>query len=183
VMDKATVPVLVRVIDCDALVEPDWTEPNERLVADRDTATGLSPVPLREIDCGELPALSVIVISAVIAPAVAGVKCPWMEQVVSAATLAPQLFANTNEEAFAPVTAMLAMARGPVPVLVSVTDFEALVTPTFSLPNDRVDAESETIGGPIPVPLSMIDCGLLDASSVIVTAAVSAPAAVGVKCP
>ena len=38
--------------------------------------SGVSPVPLNAILCGELPALSVIVTAAVNAPPVVGAKCP-----------------------------------------------------------------------------------------------------------
>jgi hypothetical protein len=54
-----------------------------------------------------------------------------MVQLAPIARLDPQLFANTNEEAFVPVTAMLVMASTELPVLVSVTLCEALVVPTF----------------------------------------------------
>ena len=85
------------------------------------------PVPLREMLCGEPLALSVMVTAALSAPVVVGVKWPWMVQLAPPATLVPQLFANTNEEASVPVTAMLVMSKGAVPVLVSVTDCDALV--------------------------------------------------------
>ena len=82
--------------------------------------------------------------AAVSAPVAAGVKWPWMVQFAPPATLVPQLFENTNEEASAPVTAMLVMARGPVPVLVSVTDCDALVAPGSTVPNERLVAERVT---------------------------------------
>src|ERR1035438_427303 len=98
-----------------------------------------------------------MVTAAVSAPATVGVKCPWMVQFVPAARLDPQVFANTNEEAFAPVTLMLAIARVAPPVLVKVTCFDALAVPTISLPNDRLVADSDTVVLN-PVPLSLIDC-------------------------
>ena len=88
------------------------------------------PVPLNAMLCGEPLALSVMVTAAVCAPAAAGVKWPWMEQLAPPATLVPQLFANTNEEASAPVTAMLVIDIGEPPVLVKVTDCDALDVPT-----------------------------------------------------
>ena len=75
-------------------------------------------------------ALSVSVTAAVRAPAAAGAKCPWIEQFAPAARLVPQLFANTNEEASVPVTAMLVMPSVALPVLVKVTYSDALVVPT-----------------------------------------------------
>ena len=84
--------------------------------------------------------------AAVIAPAFVGAKWPWMVQFAPADRLVPQLFANTNEEAFVPVTAMLAMDRVPVPVLVSVTDCDALLVPNWTEPNERLVAERVTAG-------------------------------------
>ena len=127
--------------------------------------------------------MSVILMAAVSAPVAAGVKWPWMVQLAPAATPAPQLFANANEEALVPDTAMLAMDRAAVPVLVSVTDCEALVDPTSWLGKDKLLAERDTVVGVKPVPLKEIDCGELAALSVMVTAAVSAPDAAGVKWP
>jgi hypothetical protein len=76
-----------------------------------------------------------------------------MEQFAPAATLVPQLFANPNEEASAPVTAMLVIARGAVPVLVSVTDCDALVAPNLTEPNERPVAERDIVGTcPCSVP-------------------------------
>ena len=180
---RGAVPVLVSVTDCDALVAPTFTVPNDRLVAERLTVGGVRPVPLREIDCGELVALSVMVMAAVMAPAFVGEKWPWMTQFAPAATLVPQLFANPNEEAFVPVTVMLVTVRVPVPVLVSVTDCDALVDPTCWVPKDKLLADRDTAGAPLPVPLKAIDCGELGALSVMVTAAVIAPAVAGAKWP
>jgi hypothetical protein len=80
--------------------------------------------------CGEPVALSVMVMAAVRAAAVAGVKCPWMVQFAPAARLDPQLFANTKEDASVPVTAMLVMASTELPVFVKVTLCERLVVLT-----------------------------------------------------
>ena len=67
-------PVLVKVTVCVALPNPTRTVPNDRLLADRDTAPGGSPVPLSAIDCGGPVASSVIVTAAVNGPGVAGAK-------------------------------------------------------------------------------------------------------------
>ena len=53
----------------------------------------------------------------------------------------------TNEEAFAPVTLKLVIVSSEPPVLVSVTDFEALAVPTCSSPYDKLAADSDTDGG------------------------------------
>ena len=70
--------------------------------------------------CGDPLALSVIVTAAVNVPVAVGAKCPWIEQLAPTARLVPQLFANTNCEAFVPVTATLVMLRAAAPVLVMV---------------------------------------------------------------
>ena len=44
-MVSAEVPLLVRVTYCEALVDPTFTEPNERLVADRATGEAAVAVP------------------------------------------------------------------------------------------------------------------------------------------
>lgn len=179
---KGAVPVLVRVTDCDALSVPTRRVPYERLLAERDTA-GNSPVPVSAIDCGEFAALSVMVTAADTAPVAVGAKCPWMVQLAPTATLDPQVLANANDEALVPVTAMLMIVNGAVPVLVRVTDFDALSVPTNCVPYERLVAERDTTGVDMPVPFSAIDCGELLALSVMVMVADSAPVSVGVKCP
>jgi hypothetical protein len=104
-----------------------------------------------------------------------------MVQFAPIARLDPQLFANSNEEASAPVTAILVMASIELPVLVRVTLCEALVVPTSWVPNERLVADSDTVVELTPVPLREMVCGEPLALSVMVTAAVRAPAATGVK--
>ena len=129
-IDSGAPPVLVNVTDCDGLAVSTTWFPNERLADVSDNAGAVTPVPLSEMLCGDPVALSVMVTAAESGPVVAGVKWPWMVQVPATGTVAPQLFANTNEEASVPVTAMLEMDKGMVPVLVRVTICEALVVPT-----------------------------------------------------
>ena len=57
-----------------------------------------------------------------------------MVQFAPAAKLVPQLLANPNELAFAPVTAMLVIDKVALPVLVKVTLSDALVVPTVTPP-------------------------------------------------
>lgn len=183
VMVSVWLPVLVRLTYCDTVAVPIGDEPNERLVAESVTGKGCPvPVPLNVTDCGELLALSVMVMAAVKAPVTIGAKCPWIVQFDPTARLVPQLLAKTNEDAPAPVIAMLVIDRAAVPELVSVTDWEPLDEPTFTDPNERLVAERVT-GGITPVPLSATLCGEPAALSVMVMAAVSAPPAVGAKCP
>jgi hypothetical protein len=183
VIVRVTPPVLVNVTDCEELDVPTGSLPKDKLVAESETAAGLTPVPVRVIDCGDPAALSVMVMAAVSAPKTVGLKWPWMVQLAPDATEAPQLFPNAKEDAFVPVTAMLEMVRVAPPVLVNVTDCEALDVPTGSLPKDKLVAESETAAGLTPVPVRVIDCGDPAPLSVMVMAAVSAPAAVGSKWP
>jgi len=105
-----------------------------------------------------------------------------MVQFAPTGRIVAQLFAKTNEAALVPVTAMLVIDSGAVPVLVIVTDCDPLDDPTFTGPKERLVADSVT-GGGTPVPLSVMLCGELPALSVMVTAAVNAPEVVGAKCP
>ena len=105
-----------------------------------------------------------------------------MVQFAPTARLVPQVLAKTKEEALAPVTAILPIVNEAVPAFVMVTDCEPLEEPTLTEPKERLVAESVT-GAAIPVPLSLIDCGEVVALSVMVNAAVNAPAAAGAKCP
>lgn len=92
------------------------------------------PVPLSAMLCGDPLALSVMVMFAVSAPVTPGAKCPWMVQLAPTARLVPQVFANTNEDASAPVTLMLEMSIVSTPVLVRVTDLDELAVPTVCVP-------------------------------------------------
>ena len=96
-----------------------------------DLRLGLIDTGTRALNLGVLKlALSVIVIAAVRAPAASGVKWPWIVQFAPIARLDPQLFANTNEEAFVPVTAILLMASTELPVFVKIILCERLVVLT-----------------------------------------------------
>jgi len=183
VMVSVAVPVLVMVTDWDALDVPTVVAGNVRLVTDRVAEAADRPVPFRVIICGEVIALSMMVTAAVSAPVVVGAKCPWMVQFAPGARLVPQLFANTNEEAFVPVTAMLVMVSVAAPVLVMVTDWDALDVPTVVAGNVRLVTDRVAEAAARPVPLRVIICGEVIALSMMVTAAVSAPVVVGAKCP
>lgn len=64
------------------------------------------------------------------------------------------------------------------PVLFKVKGSAALVVPRFWLLNDKLGAESPAMG-PLPVPVRLTLCGLLEALSVRATVAERAPVAVG----
>jgi hypothetical protein len=74
----------------------------------------------------------------------------------------------------------LEITRGAVPLFVSVVVCAALVVPIARQPNARLVGVNVTAGA-VPVPVSAIVCGLFGALSVIETAAVRVPAAVGLK--
>ena len=132
---------------------------------------------------GDPAAVSVIVIAAFSAPIAVGAKCPWIVQLAPTGRLVPQVLAKTKEEALAPVTAMLVIVKGVLPVLVRVTDCEGLEAPTVVAGNEILVVESFATDDASPVPLKGMDCGELAALSVMVIAAVNAPVAVGPKCP
>ena len=178
VIVTVAVPVLVITTVCDALSVATSVEGNVRLLADRVTGA-FSPVPLSAIVCGEPFALSVMVTAAIAAPLAVGAKCPWMEQFAPTASIVPQLLANKNSVAFVPVTAMLVNVSAAVPLLVSVTDCDALLSPTVVAGNVRLVADSVT--GPTPVPFNAIVCGEPAALSVKVRFATAVPACVGAK--
>jgi hypothetical protein len=75
---------------------------------------------------------------------------------------------------------MLVMVRVALPILVRVTVLKVLTIPTVWFPKLMLVGESFTTGA-TPTPVSGTDCGLSGALSVIVTAPVRVPSAVGVK--
>src|SRR5207245_1023671 len=119
-------------------------------------------------------------------PVATGVKLTLIEQLAPGATEPAPVgqvlpAAKAKSAACAPVTVMPVRFSGAPPLLVRVTFCAALVVPTRCLPNVLLVAESVAVGGVTPVPVSDTDCGLPAASSVMVSVAVRALAAVGVK--
>jgi len=92
-----------------------------------------------------------------------------------------QSFAWTKELRFVPVRVMLLMVSGEVPVLVSFTACAGEVVPTAVEAKVRLAGLTDTVGTAIPGPLRVTDCGEPVALSVMVTAAVNDPTAVGLK--
>src|ERR1017187_10410675 len=180
-IDRAPVPVLLSVTDWAALVVPTFWLANVRLPAVSDTIGAPTPVPERVTVWGDPAALSVMVTDALRIPAAVGVKVTEMLQLPPAATLAPQVLVCAKWPALVPVTPRLLIRRVAVPMLLSVTDWAALVVPTFWLAKVRLPAVSDTIGAPTPVPERVTVWGDPAALSVMVTDAPRIPAAVGVK--
>ena len=134
-MVSAAVPLLVSVTDFAALVVPVFWLPKLRLVGVSVTpGAEIVPVPESATLCGLPVALSTIVTLALRLPVAEGVKVTLIAQLLPAASvlgLIGHVFVWAKSPAFVPLTAMLVIASAAVPLLVSVTDFAALVVPTF----------------------------------------------------
>ena len=126
VIVKFALPMLVSVVTRAALVVPISWFPKARLDGDRLTGT---PVPIRFRICGLPAALSLIVIAAVLGPAVVGANVTLIEQFAPPATLVPQVLFCVNSPLFVPVIATLLMVNVAVPALPRITDCGALVVP------------------------------------------------------
>lgn len=174
---NAALPVLLRVTDCGALVDPRFC-PLKEMVEALKLATGLVPVPVSVTVCGLPEALSLIVTEAVRLPGAMGANATLMVQLPPAATEAPQVFVAGKSPGFAPVTPKLDMVSVALPLLVRVIVCAAADVLTNWLPNVRVVAESPT-SLDVPVPVKFTVWGLPEALSVKTTEAVLVPAAVG----
>src|SRR5207245_2198034 len=146
-----------------------------------------SDLPASDTDCGLPAASSVMVTVAVRAPVAAGVKVTVNVQLAAAATgpaarksVATAEPATAKSRGFEPARAMLGKVRVAVPLLVRVTVCTGLVVLRRWSPKARLVGAKVTAGA-MPIPASDTDCGLLAASSVMVTVAVRAPVAAGVK--
>lgn len=135
------------------------------------------PVPVSDTVCGLPAALSVIVRVPVLEPPTVGSKKTPMEQLEPTDKLLPHELSGPKSEGLA-VT--LAMIRGAAPVFISVTVCGRLLVPTYWFGNMMLEGEMLVIGTR-PVPVSVTDCGLPDALSVMVRDAVRVPVAVGLK--
>ena len=88
VTDRLFPPVLVTVTGS-VLVVPTEVDGKVSEVAERETAGGLVPVPLRVTDCGDPVALSVMFSVAEKLPVAAGVKLTWTVQELPGAIWRP----------------------------------------------------------------------------------------------
>ena len=84
-------PVFVNVTVWAVLLVPITWPANVKLDVDSETAAGVSPVPLRETDCGLPLALSLMVTPPVALPLVCGVKVTLIVQLAPLASEAGQL--------------------------------------------------------------------------------------------
>lgn len=137
---KFVVPVLVKVMTCAGLVVPWFWLPKVRLVGERLTP-GPLPVPVRLTVCVlpvTLLVLSVMVNDAVRVPGSVGVNVTLIGQLLFAASELPHVVVSAKSPDSVPVTAMLAILKFEVPVLLRVTVWAALVVPTFWLVKVRL---------------------------------------------
>lgn len=160
---RATLPEFVNVMVCEALWVDRACPEKVRLVAERLT-TAASPVPLRVTVWGLLVALSVSVRVPVRGPGTLGVKVTPMVQAMPGLTGTVQLLVWAKS----PVVLIVRGVRPPVPVLVNKIVCGALAVAGACPAKVRLCVESVTTGASA-VPLSDMICGLLLASSVIVT--------------
>lgn len=114
------------------------------------------------------------------APLAVGVNVTATVQVAWAATgVEVEQVVPVAEIAKGPVAAKALKVRLVFPVLVSVTVWELLVTPTEVA--EKAGKDDKLTSGPLPLPLKLTVCGLLPASSVSVRLPERAPSAVGVN--
>jgi hypothetical protein len=123
-MSNVALPVLVRVTVCGALVVPTaWGVANVTLAGERFAMGAVTPMPVREIVCGLLAALSTKLTEPTALPAVVGVKVTLMVQIPPAATGEPQVLVWAKGA----VAVIELRVRVAVPLFVTVTVCAALV--------------------------------------------------------
>jgi hypothetical protein len=179
-MATAAVVVLLKVADCDALLEPTAVLANV-------TLDGLTvivpdvpvPSPLNATVCGLLLAASVNASVAVRVPVAVGLNTTVAPQLEEAPTLVPHvLLVMEKSPELVPVIATLLIATAAVVVLLKVAVCDVLLEPTAVLENVKLAGFTLT-PAPTPLPVSVMVCGLSLAESVNASVALRAPAAVG----
>ena len=176
--------VFVTVTDLGVLVVPTSCLLNVREFTESVSGGG-TPEPFTLTVCELLLAVSVIVSVADRVPIALGLKMMLKLQVVGAAVvraarLEPQLFVCEKSPGLVPVKVLALIVIGIVEALVRVTGGAVLALPIGMLVG-KLRLEAESVKFTMPVPLSETICGLPAALSVIVSAPVRAPMAVGVK--
>jgi hypothetical protein len=182
---RVEVPVFLSVIAFGAPLFPIATETQFKEVGLTDALPEpvAAPVPLRATVWGLLVAESVKLRVAERAPDAVGLNTTEAVQEPAAARLAPQvLIAMLKSPAFAPDIATLLMVIAELSPFESVADFEALVEPTFVLPNTRLVGLADTLPlAEVPVPVKVIFWGLPLPESLKFNVADRAPVVVGAK--
>jgi hypothetical protein len=149
--------------------------------------SGKAAVPLASSICWLIAALSVMTTAPLMAPLApsAGENVTLSVQLAFAARfrLAAHGFAPLPAAAKSPLAAMLVKVIELALVFFTVTTFAALVVPTASAV--KVTVVGEKVSGavlpPEPVPESAMSCGENPAASVMLTAPLTLPFAVGVN--
>lgn len=136
-----------------------------------------TPVPFKETLCGLPAALSVTVSVPFDWPLACGANVTEMVQFAPPARVAGQWLVCAKGA----LVEMPLMFRLISPVFVSVTSDAELVVPTVNEPKLRATGLKETAAGASPVPLSVMDCGLPLAVSVICSGPLTGPRPVGVN--
>jgi hypothetical protein len=137
VIGTAIDPVFVTVIGCSALAIPTPSFP-KGTVPGVTVYVGTIPVPVRLTFCFATPPPLFTFRVAVLAPVDVGLNTTLIVQVAPTASDVPQVLVSENCPAFVPVSVMLVICRAALAVFVTVTDCEALATPSASLPNATV---------------------------------------------
>ena len=183
---NAPEPLLVSVTFCPALVIPTVWPPKFSVEGESETS-GAVPVPLREMVCGLPGALSAMSTWPVMLPVAAGVKESVMVQVevgCKAPTVLQVLLLEAKEKSAgvptlgSMLTAEIVSVWFPEFVRVMLGAVEGV--PTLTLPKES-EVCDRLAAGWVPVPLRLIDCGLLAALSAMVTEAKREPVACGAK--
>jgi hypothetical protein len=139
-----------------------------------DSRAGARPVPVRETVWGELAAPSVKVSVPVLVPVAVGVKVTPTLQDLSAATPPVQVLVAMAKS---PLVEILVKLRDVLWLLVNVTVWAGLVSPSGNLANVKLVVERAT--GGIPVPERVALWGLLLALSVTLSLPPIGPTVVG----
>lgn len=132
------------------------------------------PVPLSGTMLGLPNALSLMVNCPVATPSAVGANVTPIVQELSAPMPEPQVLLRITKFWLAVIEEKFS---SPLRWLTTVTVFAGLVVPRRKLPKDRLTGETDT--GATPAPLTLADCGLVSALSVIVTLDVKLPKAAG----
>jgi hypothetical protein len=180
---KAEVELFVKVSVCGLLVEFTACDAKVRLAGAM--VTGRPAVPVRLTTCWLIAALSEITSAPWMAPAIDG------EKVTLSVQLAPAISVEVLVHGVAPLPTSLKFPLVAIEEKVTllplmfctVSVFPALVVPVAWLVNAKVAGVnfSGEVPPPVPVPVSLISCGLYVAPYVTVTAPSILPSAVGVK--
>lgn len=137
------------------------------------------PVPVSPTLCGLLEALSVTFTFALRVPVACGVKVTVIVQDPPAETKEGQLLVWEKSALLTPMRLIAVIVRAVVWRFVSIVLIGLLELPIRTVP--KLSEPGENVTGLIPVPFTLIVCGLLLALSEIVTVPDTVPATVGVK--